>query len=428
VAYSPVSTLRRLRALPPRVRRVAGTNAARLVLAVGALAGVPTVLVFPRVNPAQVALASDVYYAAGRAVLAGRPIYDVGFLYPPPVAVAFLPNALLGDAALAYGYQILVGVLALAAVAAVAVRLAARAGVRLDRTDRLLVAAAVLASPPSVVNLVNGQVNPVLAAAVGAGALALEADREWASGNAFAAAALVKVFPALVGAWLLRQRAWRATAAATAVGVGVLLAGLPVFGVDAYETFATTVLTGEANVATFPDGPDPREPYATVRRQFAAVAPGLSGAELLAASVAVLAPVVAAANRVTASVTDRLVGLHAVLVAVLVAFPLEPFYAVLAYPTLVPLLYALDGMPRRLFLAGSLLTVAPVAFSDVALLASAPVVPTAVADALLAAAEALFTYVRPPTIGAVLTLAACVLQQHRRAGERATATAPDDSV
>jgi hypothetical protein len=412
-----VTTTRRLPALLRRVRRFVGAHAARLLLAVGALAGLITAAVFPRANPDQVALASDVYYAAGRALLDGQPLYDVGFLYPPPVAAAFLPNALLGDTTLAYAYQIVVGLLALAAVATITVRLAERAGVALDRTDRVLVAAVVLASPPSVVNLVNGQVNPVLAAAIGAGALALESDREWASGAAFAAAALVKVFPALVGAWLLRQRAWRATAAATAVGVGVLLAGLPVFGVDAYETFATTVLTGEANVATFPDGPDPSEPYATVRRQFAAVYPGLSGAQLLVASLAVLAPFVAAANRVTATATDRLVGLHAVLVAILVAFPLEPFYAVLAYPTLVPLLYALDGTPRGLFLAGSLLTIAPLTLGDVALVASLPVFPQAVSEAINAAGETLFTYVRPPTIGAFLMLAACALQQHHRAGK-----------
>lgn len=423
-----MSTTRRLRALPGRVRRFVTARAARLVLGVASLAGVLAVVVFPQTSPDQVALASDVYYAAGTAVLEGQPLYDVGFLYPPPVAVAFLPNALLGDTTLAYAYQIAVGVLALAAVAVLGIRLAARAGVSLGRTDRALVAAAVIASPPSIVNLVNGQVNPVLAAAVGAGALALETDRERASGALFAAAALVKVFPALVGVWLLRQRAWRAVAAAAVVGVGVLLAGLPVFGLDAYETFATTVLTGETNVATFPDGPDPTEPYATVRRQFAAVRPGLSGVQLLAASLAVLAPVVAAANRVADTVTDRLVGLHAVLVAVLVAFPLEPFYAVLAYPTLVPLLYALDGPPRGLFLAGSLLTIAPLALSDVALVAALPVVPEALGDALTAAAEALFTYVRVPTVGAYLTLAACALQQHRRARGRPTAAARDPPV
>ncbi|WP_232700920.1 glycosyltransferase family 87 protein [Halobacterium wangiae] len=414
---------RGLRSLPLRTRRFAATHAPRLVLSAAVLSGLVTAVVFPAANPGQVALASDVYYAAGRAVLAGQPLYDVGFLYPPPIAVAFVPNALLGSTTLAYAFQILVGVVSLGAVAVVGVRLAERVGADLGRTDRWLVGAAVVASSPSVVNLVNGQVNPVLAAAVAAGVLAFESDREWASGVAFALAALVKLFPALVGAWLLRQRAWRAVAAATATGLGLLLAGLVLFGPAPYETFVTTVLTGEANVATFPDGPDASEPYTTIRRQLTAVAPGLSGGALLAASVAVLAPIVAAANRVTATLTDRLVGLHALLTATLVAFPLEPFYAVLAYPTLVPLLYALDGTPRRLFLVGSLLTVVPIALADVALVATLPVFPQAVTDTLLGGAETTFTYVHPPTIGAALTLAACVLQQHGRAVEPSSGAA-----
>lgn len=403
--------------LPARIRQFAATRAPRLVLAAAVVSGVATAAVFPARNPEQVALASDVYYAAGRAVLDGHPLYDTGFLYPPPVAVAFVPNALLGSATLAYALQILVGLVALGVVAVAGVRLAERTGASLGRTDRWLVGAAVLAGSPSVVNLVNGQVNPALAAAVAAGVLAFESDRGWASGAAFALAALVKLFPALLGAWLLRQRAWRAVAAATATGLGVLLAGLAVFGPGPYEAFVTTVLAGEANVATFRGGPDPTAPYATVRRQLAAIVPGLSGGGLLAASLVLLAPVVVAANRVTATLTDRLVGLHAVVTAVLVAFPLEPFYAVLAYPTLVPLLYALDGTPRRLFLAGSLLTVVPISLADVAVVATLPVFPQAVTDALLGGARTAFTYVLPPTVGAALTLAACVLQQHRRAAE-----------
>ncbi|AHG05194.1 hypothetical protein HALDL1_05620 [Halobacterium sp. DL1] len=411
------------RSLPERARwfasTVASTHATRFVLAAAVVSGLLTALVFPARNPGQVALASDVYYAAGRALLDGQPLYDTGFLYPPPVAVAFVPNALLGSATLAFSVQILVGVVALGAVAVVCVRLTERAGATLDPTDRWLVGAAVLVSSPSVVNLVNGQVNPVLAAAVAAGLLAFESDRECASGAAFALPALVKLFPAFVGVWLLRQRAWRAVAAATAIGLGVLLAGLAAFGPGSYETFATTVLGGEANVATFPDGPDPTAPYATLRRQLVAVAPGLSGGALLATSLAILAPVVAAANRVTATLTDRLVGLHAVLTAILVAFPLEPFYAVLAFPTLVPLLYALDGTPRKLFLVGSLLTLVPIALGDVAIVAALPVVPSAVGNAVSGGAETAFTYVLPPTVGAALTLVACVLQQHRRAPEAA---------
>ncbi|MFB6072308.1 MAG: glycosyltransferase family 87 protein [Halobacterium sp.] len=395
---------------------MAARRGPRLLLAVGVLAGLGNAVVFPATHPEQVALASDVYYAAGRAALHGRGLYvGPGFLYPPPVVALFVPHAVLGDPVLAFALQTAVNLACLAGVAVVAVRLAERAGAALAPVDRALVVAFAVASPLPVVNLVNGQVNPVLALAVGAGVLALEADRRAAGGAAFGFAALVKLFPALVGAWLLRRRAWRAIAAATAAGVLALLAGVLVFGPGAYETYVTDVLTGQMSSGSFPDGPDPTAPYATVRRQLALLAPGLSGAGLLAASLAVVAPAVAAANRRVATLTDRLVALQGTLSGVLLAFPLEPFYRVLAFATLLPLLYLLDGRSRRLLLAGALLVAVPVAYAAVALLADLAVLPPSVSAVVLDAARAVFSVVLPPTVGSWLVLAGCVTHQFRAA-------------
>jgi hypothetical protein len=389
----------------------------RAVLAASVLAGLGSAVVFPAASPEQVALASDIYYAAARAVLAGHsPYADTGFLYPPPVVAAFLPHGLLPGKTAAFWFQNAVNVAALAGVAAIAVRLAERAGADIARRDRLLIGAFALASPLSVVNLVNGQINPVLALGIGAGVLALETDRDAASGAAFGLVALVKLFPALVGAWLLRRRAWRAIVAATATGLGLLLAGLAVFGPGPYETYLTTVLTGEASVATFAGGPNPEAPYATLRRQLALVAPSLSGGALLAVSLAIAAPVVAAANRSVARTTDRLVAVHATLAVTLLAFPLEPLYRLLHAATLVPLLYALYGPPRRLFLAGAALVVVPIAYPDVVTVTGFAVVPAALREAVRAAARALFSVVLLPTLGAWLTIAACLLHHHRSAG------------
>lgn len=386
----------------------------RVVLAASVLAGLASAVVFPAAHPEQVALASDIYYAAARAVLAGHgPYADTGFLYPPPVVAAFLPHGLLGSEPAAFWLQTALNVAALAGVAAIGIRLAELTGADLTRIDRLLIGAFALVGPLSVVNLVNGQINPALALAVGAGVLALETDRRVAGGALFGLAALVKLFPALVGAWLVRRRAWRAIAAATATGLGLLVAGLAVFGAGAYETYVTSILTGEASVGTFAGGPDPRAPYATLRRQLALVAPSLSGTALLAVSLAIVAPVLAAANRSVATTTDRLVAVHATLAATLLAFPLEPFYRVLHAATLVPLLYALDGTPRRLFIAGAALVVVPIAYPDVAIVAGLPVVPSPVGDSLLAGARALFSVVLPPTIGSWLVIAGCLLHQHR---------------
>jgi hypothetical protein len=390
---------------------------ARIVLAVGVVFGVVNTVLFPAAQPEQVALASDLYYAAARAALDGGSFYATPhiFLYPPPVVVAFVPHALLGDPALAWALQTLLNLLALAALAVIAIRTTERLGVDLARVDRALVAAFVVASPPAVLNLVMGQVNPVLALGLAGGAVLLESDRDREAGAALGLVALVKLFPALVGAWLLRRRAWTAIAAATATGLGLLLAGALAFGPATYETYVATVLTGELSVASFPDGTDPTAPYVTVRRQLAVLAPGLTGRALLAASLLVVAPVVVAVNRTVTTLRSRLVALLGTLLAILVAFPLEAFYNVLVLFPLVPLLYAMDGTPGHLVLAGSVLVAVPVAFVDVTYVAGLAVVPPGVGSALRDLARLAFGFALPTSVGIWLVLGGCVLFQHRAA-------------
>ncbi|MFC3478391.1 glycosyltransferase family 87 protein [Halobacterium litoreum] len=394
----------------------------RAVLAVAALAGVPSTVLFALRNPGQVGFATDVYYAAARAALAGRdfyavnPVGDATFQYPPAVVAAFYPHALLGDPALALALQTLVNLAALVGLAALVVRTAERGTGSLARVDRALLVAFVFLAGPVGVNLVMGQVNPVLALGLAGGAVALERGRDRASGAALGATAAVKLFPALVGVWLCRRRAWRAIAAATATGVGAILAGVLLFGPGATETYVAETLSGELSVASFPDGPDPTAPFVTVRRQLTYLAPSLSGTALLAAGLAVVAPVYAGVNRVVADPESRLVALQGTLTATLLVFPLEPFYVVLAVFPLAPLLYRLDpGTPRTLLLAGTLLVSVPVLYESVVTL-TAPL-PGGISSAIRGVSRDAFAFVLPPTIGAWLVLAGCLLYQHRAATE-----------
>ncbi|MXR21336.1 glycosyltransferase 87 family protein, partial [Halobacterium bonnevillei] len=136
--------------------------------------------------------------------------------------------------------------------------------------------------------------------------------RPWrAAGVAFGSVALVKLFPALVGAWLLRQRAWLAIAAATATGVLGLASGSLVFGPETTAAYLTDTLAHEASVGSFTGGPDPTAPFVTVRRQLTAVFPGLPADWLLPASAFVLAPVFVGVNRVVDTLRSRLVALRA---------------------------------------------------------------------------------------------------------------------
>ncbi|MCD2201989.1 glycosyltransferase family 87 protein [Halobacterium sp. KA-6] len=399
-------------------------RAPRLVLLASVLAGVANTVLFPLRNPEQVALATDVYYYSARAALRGadfyavNPIGQAGFRYPPAVVLAFVPHAALGDPVLAYALQWLLNLAALGGLAVLVIRAVERAGVALTTLDRVLLATTVFLVGPVGVNLVMGQVNPLLALGLAGGAVLLERDRDAAAGAAFGLVALVKLFPALVGVWLLRRRAWRAIAAATVTGVAGLAVGLLAFGPDASVTYVTETLAGETAVASFAGGPDPTAPFVTIRRQLAVLAPGLPSSWLLPVGALVLAPVFAGVNRVVADLRSRLVALQGTLLATLLLLPLEPFYVILVLFPLLPLLYALDdGWPRRLFLAGALLLLVPVTWASVTSVTA--VLPAGAASVVRDAATGLFSFVLPPTIGAWLVLAGCLLYQHRAATERA---------
>ncbi len=411
----------------------APTRWPRVVLGLGIVAGLTVGLGLAVVRPGQVGVASEVYYQAGRAVLAGRDFYaftladhpGFGFLYPPAAALVFVPYALLGDPWLAFALQTATNFAAVGVLGWVLVRTIERER-SLAPVDRALIYGYALASAGMAESMVMGQVNAWLAAGIAAGAFALERDRSTRAGVVLAGVAFVKLFPALVGAWLLRRRAWRAIVAATATGVGLLALGVVVFGDVPLETYLTETLPGEASVATFEDGPDPSSPYLTVRRQLAVLAPWIPAPWLLPAALAVLAPVVVACYRTVETLVDRLVALQATLLAMLVAFPLETFYlSLVVFPT-VALAYLLDGgWTRRLFLAGTLVVSMPVTMTTVEHWGR--VLPPGVAGSLLEVARAGFGVALPTMVGVWLLFAACVLYQHRAATGRSTPAGSGES-
>jgi len=395
----------------------------RIVLALGLLAGLGQAATLVRLQPEQVTLATDVYYHATEAALEGGDPYAVTppdlpgyyFLYPPVVLGAMLPYGLLDPGAV-YAVQTAANLLTTAGIAVVLLRTVERGGVDPGRVDTALIAAFAFGSTGAVTNLINGQVNPQLALGIAGGVLLVERGRESLGGAVLAAVATVKLFPALVGAWLLRRRAWRAVAAAIATGVGLMLLGLVAFGPELTTAYVTDALAREASVGTFEAGLDPDSNKVTIRRQIAFLAPWLPADLLVPVGIAVLAPVVLAAYRTTATFRDRLVALQATLLAMLILMPLEPFYFSLAVFPSVPLLYLVEGRwPRRLYLTGFLLAAAPLTMSSVTVWIDVLSLSSGVADAITSVARSAFAFALPPMYGIWLMFGACALYQHRRA-------------
>lgn len=396
---------------------------ARVVLVVGVLFGLAYLAYTFTTAADEVALDFEVYYFAAEAVLDGGPLYGVspvgvGYLvyaYPPLTVLAFLPFTLLPPTA---AYLVFTALNLVAGLLAAHVLLAflGRHGRRLDRGDRALVYAFCTLSVHAMPSTVFGQVNLSLALAFVAGFdwldRAVDGDpgarkrMERRAGVAFGLAAFVKAFPALVGVWLLRRRAWRAVAAAVGTGVAGLVLGLLVFGPDTSLAYVTEALLPRAGDGAFAGGLDPGASYVTVRRPLSVLFPGLGSLGLTVAALLVVAPIVGAfyARLDAATVVGRLVGAYATVAGTLVFLPSFPVYQVLLYFPVVPLLFVLDGRAYRVVVAGALLWNLSVRFDDVRAVLGA-----LGAEGAASTLRPLFALATPSLVGLGLLFAGCWL-------------------
>ena len=388
----------------------------RIVLFVGCLLGMASIGVFLVDRPHMVAINYFVYHVAAEAVLSGEGLYTVHpedrpayrFLYPPIVVLAWIPFVLV-DPWVGYTIQTLLSVAAGVGIGLLVARYVESAGVRLGTIDRVLLCGFAVGSVHSVPTVIYGNVNLWLALALLAGVLALERGRETAAGILFALPALVKVFPAAIGLWLVRARSPRAVVTATVTGLGGLAAGAVVFGPATTVTWIEEALLPRREVDEFAGGLAPDAAYVTVRQPLSHVLPS----EWLGfASVLILAPILAYLYLDISEPIDRLVAVHGTIAAVVLFFPSYFVYLALLYPTLLPLLYLLDAPAARYpFLAGAFVAGFAVTGGDVQEIAVLGPEPLALVLGPVGSVVAVMT---PPLLGVVLTLIGCVAYRYRQ--------------
>jgi hypothetical protein len=358
------------------------------------------------------------YYAAADAVLHGEPFVGaetglpgVSYVYPPVTVVLFVPQAALGGWRVAFAAQTVVNVAAALGLAAVTLRSIERRRGRLPTVDRLLVAGFCTASAPVVAVLGQGQVDTMVALALAGSFVALERDRQVAAGVALAGAALVKVFPVVLGLWLVWRRAWRAVAAAVATGVTALAAGALWFGVDSYVRYVD-VLAGRSRVAEFAGTVSAdffaMSLYRPLSQLLPATDPGLYGPLALLA----VAPVVWVVAQRERRFTDRLATFLAVVAGMLLVSPASnALYVVYVYFPLVCLLY-LDapGRDQWLLLAGTAAVAFPVQPALVGGTLTSLGAPATVNGAVLGVVRPALTVVSVPLLGLVAVLGWCLVR------------------
>lgn len=366
------------------------------------------------------------YYFTGRAVLDGEPfvgtaihegtlagsfLTDKEYVYTPVTAPVFAPYGLFSK--WQYGYVLNVAILAATfyAIGRITIRYIERHGRRLARLDRWLILGFTLLSGHTILALYRGNVDPVMLLLITVGLLAIERGEGAKGGALWAGAALFKLFPAFLGVWLLYRRATRAIAAAIVTGVGSILLGVLVFGIDAHRDFVDFVLNERSRQAAFEGGLDPEFLTITLRRPLSQVL-SLSGNQLLLVSTVLVAPFVGYIYYEAESEIDRMVAFLATMLALLVTIvPVTLNYVIYLFFPVLALLYLVDD-PRvkQLFVLGLVLVNLPLFPQHVELIVNGLPLAESIEDAVVGGARAVMTYASVPLWGFVALFAGCLRQ------------------
>jgi len=362
------------------------------------------------------------YYAAADAALAGKSFVGVStglpgvsYVYPPIAVVLFLPQTAIGGMQLAYAIQTCLNVITAVALSVLVVRTIEANGASLTSIDRLLIVGFCVGSAPVMAIYGQGQVDMLIALALAGAFLALERDRQALAGFALAGAALVKVFPVVLGLWLVWRRAWRAVATSVATGITGLAVGWAWFGLDAYWRYLD-VLSGRSRIAEFGGTVSPNFFAMSLYRPFSQLFPTVDPSLYAVLAVCLVAPSIALGARGDRKFTDRLTTYLVAITAMLLASPASnALYVVYVYFPVLCLLFVDTSTQRQsLLLAGTLAIGVPVQPAQLAAVLSVAAVPAEISVAILSVAREVLTVISLPALGLSVVLVWSALQGIQR--------------
>ena len=223
------------------------------------------------------------YWTAADHLLHGEPIYSAaqlsgpyapqgqdGFLYPPPFAALAIPLVWMAPAGARIAEWLWSGLgLVLLVAVALALHRSEHLGERfaaLRGRGRWLIVIAAVTFPPVIGELSIGNVHILLLGLLTLAWIGIrrgDATGDWLTGMGIGAAAVIKVFPGVLVLWLLLTGRFRAAAASVIAAAVLVLATLPITGIEPWQQYPT-VLANLAAVADVTDTISPTiwlEPY-----------------------------------------------------------------------------------------------------------------------------------------------------------------------
>jgi len=340
------------------VRTVRRQSPERLALVFGLFAGVLSAAFAVSLLQSGQELDFQAYYFTGKAIVEGKPfvgtaihegtfLTDKEYVYTPITGPVFAVYALFPKWYLGYVVHGLVLLATFYALGRISIRYIESHGRDLAKADRWLILLFFMFSGPSVLGLFRGNVDPIMLWMVVVGYLAVERGREAYGGTLWAIASLFKFFPAMLGVWLLYRRAYRAIAAALAVGIGAVVLSVAVFGLETHIEFVDFILHERSRQAAFEGGLDPSHRAITLRRPLSRILP-LSGLQLAGLSLALLSPFLALLYWHAETDLENLGVFFATLITLLITvIPSTMGYSVYFLFPLVPLVYLVENRTAK---------------------------------------------------------------------------------
>jgi len=360
------------------------------------------------------------YYFAGNAVLNGDPFVGYAvkegtfltrkeYVYVPITVLTFLPYGAFPTWEIPYAIHAAVLVGTLAALARRSITYIEAQGRSLASVDRWLIRGFFVLSLPAVLGIYRGNVDPIILLMLVGGFFAVERGQEVLGGGLWAVASLYKLFPALLGFWLLYRRKFRATAAALAVGTGALALSVLVFGVDANVSFVEFILDERSRNGAFEGGLDVEFMYLSLKRPLSYLVP-VAGHALTALAFLLVSPFLVLLYRRGSSERDQLIVLFGTIAILLVTVvPSTAGYVLYLFFPLVPLVYVTEQRRARLcFLAGLALVNVPLFPRHIQQVADGTSLSAGLTGPILTAVKAMLTLGSVALWSVLLVFAGCL--------------------
>ena len=290
------------------------------------------------------------YYAAAENAVSGSqfigadaPMPHGSYVYLPITLLFFIPFSLLPQWTVAYPLLIGLNVAGGIILGHLVILILKERGVTLSNLNIALVVGCFTVSSVGVLNLLQTQPNLWLAVFVVAGFRFVQQDRPLMAGILFAIPAIVKLWPALLGVWLLYRHEWRAIAVAVATGVSAIIASVLVFGVDVNVRFFNHILAERSWTDNFAGGVDPDMQIVTIRRPISMLLPSLDPAFMAIIGLLICGVLLVTFYWLgTVGDIDPFLPFSATLVLMTIAFPSITPYAVFFLVPGVIYLYQID--------------------------------------------------------------------------------------